>query len=116
MSEDGGAAKKWVYLYIHNGTAELRDASHLLGKDTWETDSLIHEELGKKERELSVFSIGPAGENLVRFAGIFGDKGHTAPHNGTGAVMGSKKLKAVAAERGPAKFDLANPEKLRANR
>lgn len=109
-----GKANRWVYLYIHEGTVELRDASHLLGKDTWETDTLLHEELGKKERELSVFSIGPAGENLVRFAGIFGDKGHAAPHNGTGAVMGSKKLKAVAVERGAAKLDLVDSKKLSA--
>jgi len=107
-----GKASKWVYLYIHDGKAELKDASQLLGKDTWETDTLIHEELGKKERELSVFSIGPAGENLVKFAGIFGDKGHAAAHNGTGAVMGSKRLKAVVAERGTAKLNLADPEKL----
>ncbi|MFC1977338.1 aldehyde ferredoxin oxidoreductase family protein [Chloroflexota bacterium] len=109
-----GVAKRWSYLYVHNGKAELRDASRLLGEDTWETDRLIHEELDKKERELSVFSIGPAGENLVKFAGIFGDKGHAAAHNGAGAVMGSKKLKAVAVERGAAKVDLADPERLSA--
>lgn len=109
-----GKSKNWVYLHIHDGKAELRDASHLLGKDTWETDAQIHEDLGKKERALSVYSIGPAGENLVKFAGILGDKGHAAAHNGSGAVMGSKKLKAVAAERSPAKFTLADPEKLSA--
>ena len=109
-----GRAKKWVYLHIHDGTAELKDASHLLGKGTWETDRLIHEELGKKERELSVFCIGPAGENLVKFAGVFGDKGHAAPHNGSGAVMGSKKLKAVAVDRGAAKLDVMDPKQLSA--
>jgi len=72
----------------------------LWGKDTWETEELVKQELGKKERELSVFSIGPAGENLVRFACIVGDRGHVAAHNGVGAVFGSKKLKAVAVSRG----------------
>jgi len=109
-----GKAKNWVYLYIHDGKVEQRDASYLAGKDTWETDTLIHEELGKKERELSVYSIGPAGENLVKFAGIFGDKGHAAAHNGTGAVMGSKKLKAVAVARGAAKLELTDPKALSA--
>ncbi len=109
-----GAAKKWVYLYIHDGKAELRNASHLLDKDTWETEELIKKELGKKERELSVFGIGPAGENLVKFAGIFGDNGHAAAHNGTGAVMGSKKLKAVAVARAASKLEFAHPQRLSA--
>ncbi len=95
-----GAANRFVYLYIHDGTAELRDASHLAGKDTWEIEKLIKKELGKRKREMSVFGIGPAGENLVRFACIVGDEGHVAAHNGVGAVMGSKKLKAFAVARG----------------
>lgn len=95
-----GSAKRWLYLYIHDGTAELRDASHLQGKDTWETEDLIKAELGKTERGMSVFGIGAAGENLVKFAAIVGDKGHVAGHNGVGAVMGSKRLKAVAVARG----------------
>ncbi|MDO8568142.1 MAG: aldehyde ferredoxin oxidoreductase C-terminal domain-containing protein, partial [Dehalococcoidales bacterium] len=95
-----GASDKWVYLYVHDGVAELRDAEHLRGLDTWETEAKIKQELGKSEREMSVFGIGPAGENLVKFAAIIGDKGHAAAHNGCGAVMGSKKLKAVAIARG----------------
>jgi aldehyde:ferredoxin oxidoreductase len=95
-----GAAANWSYLYIHDGIAEIRDATHLLGKDTFEVESLIKDELKKKEKEVSVLSIGPAGENLVRFAGILTDMGHIAAHNGVGAVMGSKKLKAIAIERG----------------
>jgi aldehyde:ferredoxin oxidoreductase len=91
-----GASDKPVYLYIHDGTAEFRDASHLVGKDTWETDELIKKELGHAKREMSVAGIGPAGENLVKFAAIVADKGHVAGHNGMGAVMGSKKLKAIA--------------------
>ena len=66
-----GASPTWKYLYLHEGGAELRDASKLTGKDTWETEDAIKEELGYKERGMSVFSIGPAGENMVRFSGIF---------------------------------------------
>lgn len=103
-----GAAKRWLYLYIHDNTAELRDASHLLGKDTWETDDLIKKELGLKERGMSVFGIGPAGENLVRFAALCGDKGHAAGHNGSGAVLGSKRLKAICVARGRARVPVKN--------
>ena len=107
-----GAAKRWVYLYIHDGTAELRDASHLLGKSTWDTEDIIKEELGKRESEMSVFGIGPAGENLVKFAAIIGDRGHAAGHNGSGAVMGSKKLKAIAVARGKRTVEVHDVEKL----
>jgi aldehyde:ferredoxin oxidoreductase len=95
-----GAATDWSYLYIHDGTAELKSARHLLGKDNYEVDNIIREELHKGEKDLSVLSIGPAGENLVRFACIFVDMGHIASHNGIGAVMGSKKIKAIVATRG----------------
>jgi aldehyde:ferredoxin oxidoreductase len=60
-----GSANKLVYLYIHDGTAELRDASHLKGKEIWETEDEIKEEVDKPGRKASVFAIGPAGENLV---------------------------------------------------
>jgi len=95
-----GAAPEWVYLYIGDGHVEIRDARHLVGKNNYEVDRLLKDELQKKEREVSVLSIGPAGENLVKFACIFVDLGHIAGHNGTGAVMGSKKLKAIVVERG----------------
>jgi len=95
-----GAAKRWLYLYVNNGNAELREASHLLGKDTYEVVDSLGKELGKGERQFSVVCIGPAGEHLVRFAGIIADKAHSASHNGLGAVMGSKKLKAIAVLRG----------------
>ena len=91
-----GIAKRWLYLYVHDNTAELRDATHLVGKDTYEIEDLIKKELGKKEKQLSVVGIGPGGENLVKFACIIGDKGHAAAHNGVGAVMGVKRLKAIA--------------------
>jgi aldehyde:ferredoxin oxidoreductase len=109
-----GAAKRWLYLYVHDGTAELRDASHLVGKDTWQNEDEIKSELGKSERELSVFGIGPAGENLVKFSAIVGDRGHVAAHNGVGAVMGSKKLKAVAVALGKGGVIVRDKERLSA--
>ena len=90
-----GAAKSWVYLYVHDGVAELRSATHLLGKDTQETEDILRKEIGQPK--LSVSCIGPAGENLVKFAAVVCDGGHVASTNGPGAVMGSKKLKAIAA-------------------
>lgn len=104
-----GQSEQWVYLYIHNGTAELRDASHLLGLDTWETQDHLYEETGLSGHQLSVYSIGPSGENLIRFAGIQGDYGHVASKNGCGAVMGSKRVKAVAIARGNRGIHVADP-------
>jgi aldehyde:ferredoxin oxidoreductase len=104
-----GKAKKWLYLHIHDGTAKLRDAGHLQGKDTWETEDTIKKGLS---RQSSVYSIGPAGENLVRFACICGDHGHVVGHNGLGAVMGSKKLKAIVAERGRKTVPVAQPAQM----
>jgi aldehyde:ferredoxin oxidoreductase len=107
-----GIAPRWVYLYMHDGTAELRDARHLLGTNTWETEDGIKAELGYVDRQMSVFCIGPAGENLVKYAGIFGDKDHCAGHNGIGAVMGVKKLKAFCAPLGRTPIKVASPKKL----
>jgi aldehyde:ferredoxin oxidoreductase len=109
-----GQARRWVYLYIHEGGAELRDAAHLLGKDTWQNEEAIKAELGKGRRELSVVGIGPAGENQVKFAAIVGDEGHVAAHNGVGAVMGAKRLKAVAASRGQARLAVKDGKRLSA--
>ncbi len=109
-----GAAKRWLYLYMHDGKAELKDAQKYVGMDTWKTEDAIKADLGYNEKAMSVFSVGPAGENLVKFAGIFGDKDHCAGHNGSGAVMGSKKLKAFCAARGTKRFPVADQEKLRA--
>jgi aldehyde:ferredoxin oxidoreductase len=94
-----GRASDSTYLFIGDGQVEFKDATHLMGKGTLETAEMIKEglNLGKK---LSVYAIGPAGENLVRFASIVGDGGHVAAHNGLGAVMGSKNLKAIAAHYG----------------
>jgi len=95
-----GQAKKLSYLYINDDVVEVRDAAHLRGKDTWETQQALETEHGLAGHRLSVYAIGPAGENLVRFAAIHGDYGHVASKNGCGAVMGKKKLKAVCIVRG----------------
>ncbi|MDD5492695.1 MAG: aldehyde ferredoxin oxidoreductase C-terminal domain-containing protein [bacterium] len=105
-----GAASDWSYIYIHDGIAEIKDAGFLLGKTTVEVESLLRSALGKKEKEVSVLSIGPAGENLVRFACISTDMGHMAAHNGVGAVMGSKKIKAIVVERTRNTVQLNNSE------
>ena len=108
-----GAAPRWTYLHIENGQAELRGASHLLGADTYDTATKVKEEHGKKRRQMSVVSIGPAGEHLVRFAGVFADWGHSASHNGPGAVLGSKKLKAIAVSSGKGKIPVKDKDELR---
>ncbi|MBI2957832.1 MAG: hypothetical protein HYY32_03215 [Chloroflexi bacterium] len=109
-----GQSRKWVYLYIHDGKAELKDASGLLGKDTVETEDAVKSELNYPEKQMSVMSIGPAGENLVRYAAMVVDKGHVASHNGVGAVMGSKKLKAIAVARGKIPVPLKDKDRVNA--
>jgi len=104
-----GQAKDWVYLYINDDVVELRDARALIGLDTWDTQGALYQETGLAGHQLSVYSIGPAGENLVRFAAIQGDYGHVASKNGVGAVMGKKKLKAVAMVKGTKALRAADP-------
>jgi aldehyde:ferredoxin oxidoreductase len=104
-----GQSKDWVYLYINDDTLELRDASFLLGKDTWETQDALNEALGLSGHQLSVYTSGVAGENLVRFAAIHGDYGHVASKNGVGAVMGKKKLRAVAIVKGTKGLQASDP-------
>jgi len=100
-----GISKKPVYLWVSDKEVEIRDASHLWGRDTFETEELIREEAGDKR--VKVMSIGPAGEKLVKYAAIVNDKGSLAGRTGMGAVMGSKKLKALAF-RGSAKTSIAD--------
>jgi len=107
-----GAASRWLYLHIAEDGSELRDAGNIMGQDSWQMDDTLKAEHGKKDQQMSVFGIGPAGENLVRLAAIAGDKGHVAGHNGTGAVMGSKKLKAIAIDRTRGRVSLHNREGL----
>jgi len=89
-----GRAEKPVYLWVDDDRVEIRDASHLWGQDTFVTNAAIKEELG--DPTIKVACIGPAGENLVRFALISCEYNRQAGRGGTGAVMGSKNLKALA--------------------
>jgi len=107
-----GVADSWKYLYIHDGAIEIRNASALIGKDTVETEQSIKDALDRIPSELSVYSIGPAGENLVKFAMVFGDQGHVLAHNGFGAVMGSKRLKAIAVRKGALRPPIKNKQGL----
>ena len=93
-----GKAKKPSYIYIKNGTVEIRDASHLWGKYNVAAQQAVREEIRKEfdDQNFRVASIGPAGEHLVRNAGICHDFYHHAARMGMGAVMGSKNIKAIA--------------------
>jgi aldehyde:ferredoxin oxidoreductase len=108
-----GKAAKPVYLWIHDGNTEIRDASHLWGKtDSFEAEDAIKKELG--DNKIQVAPIGPAAENLVRYAGLICNYGHgCAGRMGMGAVMGSKNLKAIAF-RGTHKVPIARPDRLKA--
>jgi aldehyde:ferredoxin oxidoreductase len=90
-----GVSEKPVYLHINNGVAELRDATRLWGLDTFETEDALRAELGK---DVEVACIGPAGEKLALIASVMNNKGRAAARSGLGAVMGSKRLKAVAVQ------------------
>ena len=102
-----GQSKKPVYLWVHDGGAELRDAGKLWGRGTHATTDAIRKELG--DDKVKVTCIGPAGEKLVRIAAIINDKHRAAGRGGVGAVMGSKRLKAIAV-RGTKKPKIANKE------
>ncbi|MDX9817742.1 MAG: aldehyde ferredoxin oxidoreductase family protein [Desulfococcus multivorans] len=103
-----GRAERPKYLWIDNAHVELRDAAGLWGKTTWETADALVAAHGK---EISTACIGPAGENLVRFAGTIVDKYNSAAR-GSGAVLGSKHLKAVAV-RGTTPVPAADPKTFR---
>src|SRR6185503_3081676 len=90
-----GRAEKPVYLWLHDGEAELRDASALWGHTTSEVDTLLRTELGDDKIEIA--QCGPAGEKLSRLAAVINMANRAAGRTGLGAVMGSKNLKAVAA-------------------
>jgi len=92
-----GRCDKPAYVHINDGAAAIEDASNLVGKDAFETDRLLRKRYGEDgiENGISVAAIGPAGENLVRFASIVSDRGHIIASGGLGAIMGSKNLKAL---------------------
>jgi len=87
-----GIAKKPVYLFVNDNTVEIKKADHVWTKDTFETEKILKEDHGKI---VQVISIGPAGENLVKYACITHAQGFLLGRAGIGTVMGSKKLKAV---------------------
>ncbi|MFX1387720.1 MAG: aldehyde ferredoxin oxidoreductase family protein [Promethearchaeota archaeon] len=104
-----GKAEKPSYLWIHDGEIEILDASHLWGKDTFETQNLIRLDHG--DEEIKSLVIGKAGENLVRFANVRTGMKNSAGRTGMGCVMGSKNLKAIAT-RGTMDIQFAHPEEL----
>ncbi len=103
----GGKAPDLVYLWIHNDRVEIRDASHLKGKGAQETAAIIKDEL--KDPGIQVAAIGLAGENRLFMATI--EHSNASASRGVGAVMGDKRLKAIAV-RGTKDFFVANPEEL----
>jgi aldehyde:ferredoxin oxidoreductase len=102
-----GISPKPVYLLIDNGHAELKEAGSLWGKDTYETEDILEGQYGPTAK---VACIGPSGEKLSLISCIITYKGDAAARSGLGAVMGSKKLKAVVV-RGDQKVPVADPEK-----
>ena len=103
-----GRAERPVSLLLDDGHAEVRDASPLWGMTTGETTAALQEDLG--DPGASVACIGPAGERLVRFAGIINETSRAAGRGGVGAVMGSKNVKAVAA-RGNGRITVADRDR-----
>jgi aldehyde:ferredoxin oxidoreductase len=101
-----GISNQPVYLIIDDGKAELRDASHLWGKNVSDVTGIIKKDLNEK---FNVACIGQAGENLVKYAAIMNDLHRAAGRCGVGTVMGSKKLKAIAV-RGTHKISIADTE------
>ncbi|HYB21999.1 MAG TPA: aldehyde ferredoxin oxidoreductase family protein, partial [Thermodesulfobacteriota bacterium] len=108
-----GAADKPVYLALKDGQLQFKDAAHLWGKDCFETDQILKREWGDKTQ---VTSIGPAGEKMVRFAVVNTDGPHARVSGrcGLGALMGSKKVKAILVQ-GTEEIPIADVESLRAS-
>src|SRR5262245_41015339 len=101
-----GRSPEPVYLWIHDDHVELRSARHVWGRGVSETEDRIRDEVGIPDAKIA--GIGPAGENLVRFACVMNDKHRAAGRSGVGAVMGSKNLKAIAI-RGTKGVSIARP-------
>lgn len=104
-----GKAASPVYLWINEGEVEIRDAAHLWGKQTHESEELIKQEL--KDTNVQILQIGPAGENKVRFAAIISMMNRANGRTGMGAVMGSKNLKAIVVQ-GALRKKAADPKAL----
>jgi len=104
-----GRAEKPVYLWINDETIEIRDASHIWTKDTFETQDVIRDD--NDDEEIKSLVIGVAGENLVRFANVRTGMKNSAGRTGMGCVMGSKNLKAIAT-RGTMDIEFSQPDQL----
>ena len=102
-----GRAEKPSYIFVYDDHVEIRDAGKFWGKLVSETEDGIRAEVGVPGARISC--IGPAGENLVKFACIMNDKHRAAGRSGVGAVMGSKNLKAIAV-RGTKGISVSEPE------
>ena len=108
-----GRAEKPVYLSIEDDRAQLLPADHLWGKTTGDVDALLHEAHPDNVR---ILQIGPAGENLVRFAGLTCDLRHFHGRGGLGAVMGSKNLRAIVVKGSRRQLKVADPDGLKSLR
>ena len=104
-----GATSSPKYITISDDRIEIKDAAHLWGQDTIETEKAIQKDAGDKK--IRIASIGPASEKLSLISGIVNDAGRIAARSGVGAVMGSKKLKALAV-RGTGKAGIADKDEL----
>ena len=104
-----GLSEKPVYIWIDDGKVEIKDASHLWGLTTLAAEEALRKEIG--DDKIKAALIGPAGENMSYISGVMNDGHRTAARGGPGAVMGSKKLKALVV-RGSKKADVADKEKL----
>jgi len=104
-----GKSKRPTYVWINDEEIEIRDASHLWGKDTFETQTTIRADLD--DEEIKSLVIGTAGENLVKFANVRTGMKNSAGRTGMGCVMGSKNLKAIAVK-GTMNIEFAYPEEL----
>jgi aldehyde:ferredoxin oxidoreductase len=101
-----GRSEKPVYIFIADDHIELRDASHLWGKDIWQTTAAIRKELN--DNAVQIAAIGPAGENLVKYATVACNNSRMCGRTGMGCLFGSKQLKAVAV-RGSGRLTIADP-------
>jgi len=104
-----GRSERPVYMWVSDGEIELKEASHLWGKDTFETQTAIRSD--QADEEIKSLVIGVAGENLVRFANARTGMKNSAGRTGMGCVMGSKNLKAIAV-RGTMNLEFTHPEEL----
>jgi aldehyde:ferredoxin oxidoreductase len=103
-----GSSDRPVYLDIKDEHAEIKDASHFWGCSTWETEDIVRKDQG--DLSIRVASIGVAGENLAKPACVIVDRARAAGRGGCGAILGSKKIKAIAVK-GTQPINVAKPEK-----